>query len=59
METPPSHTDGALDPMRSMLPEGLPTPGSEWLDARQQWMRIFERAPKSHIYRTYKDKLNE
>ncbi len=52
----PITSTGDLDPMLSMLLEELPTPGSEWsLDARQQWMRIFERA----LNRIYKNKLSE
>jgi hypothetical protein len=54
VENPQTFTpSGDLDTMLSMLVESLPPSGSEWSrEARDQWMRIFERA----LDRVYKDK---
>lgn len=50
-----SHTpapSGDLDPMLATLFEDLPPSGSEWSrDAREQWLRILQRA----FDRVYKD----
>jgi hypothetical protein len=53
MENQEIASTGELDPMLAMVLEELPPTGSEWSrEAREQWLRILQRA----LDRVYKDK---